>query len=300
MTSTDADQAVNGRTAGTGTIAVIGLGAMGAGLARALLRAGFSVTAYNRTPAKAAPLREAGASVAGSPAAAAADARCVVLSLADEFAVEDVVFGQLAKALRHGQTVIDTTTVSPRFARAAAERIARLGAHRVEACLIGNPQMAADGQVRIFAAGERTDVDGVADVLAAIGQQLNYLGATGRASSLKLALNLLLGIQTLGLAEALRSAEAAGLDREQFLDTIESGGWRSPVLSFRAAYMRRRSYQPAGFRAALMHKDLMLAVREAASQHVDLVMAELAADRYETMIRLGHGDDDAAAVADVH
>ena len=159
--------------------------------------------------------------------------------------------------------------------------------------------MAASGQLRVFAAGDKPDVDTVADVLDAIGQDVRYLGATGRASSLKLAFNLLLGVQTLGLAEAVEFAETAGLDRELLLNALESSGWRSPVLSFRADFMRRRTYQPAGFRSALMYKDLNLAAREAAARQVDLPLVRCAADRYESVISVGRGDDDAAVVVDV-
>ncbi len=286
--------------AGGRPIAVIGLGGMGSGMAHALLRAGFPVTVYNRTESKAAPLARAGASIAPSAEAAATGASVVLLSLADETAVEDVLFGSLSGILRAGQTVIDTSTVSPEFARAAAGRLAAIGPHRVEACVIGNPQMAAAGQLRVFAAGDKPDVDEVADVLAAIGQDLRYLGTTGRASSLKLAFNLLLGVQTLGLAEAVEFAETAGLDRELLLNALESSGWRSPVLSFRADFMRRRTYQPAGFRSALMYKDLNLAAREAAARQVDLPLVRCAADRYESVISVGRGDDDAAVVVDVH
>lgn len=285
--------------AGSRPIAMIGLGGMGSGMAHSLLRAGYPVTVYNRTAAKAEPLARAGASVASSAAAAAAPASAVLLSLADETAVDDILFGQLSGVLREGQTVIDTSTVSPQYARAAAERLAAIGPHRVEACVIGNPQMAASGQLRVFTAGDEPDVEGVADVLGAIGQQVRYLGETGRASSLKLAFNLLLGVQTVGLAEAVEFAETAGLSRDLVLNALDASGWRSPVLSFRADFMRRRTYQPAGFRSVLMHKDMNLAAREAAGRNVDLPLVRCAAQRYEAVISTGRGDEDAAVVVDV-
>ena len=281
------------------SLAVIGLGAMGSGMAQALLRAGFPATVYNRTRSKTAPLVQAGARAADSPAAAAVGASVLLLSLADETAVEDVLFGQIGGGLRAGQTVIDTSTVSPEFARLATARLKALGVHRIEACVIGNPMMAVHGKLRVFAAGDEENVAEVADVLAAIGQEVRYLGATGRASSLKLAFNLLLGVQTLGLAEAVEFAEAAGLDRELLLDVFESSGWGAPVLNFRAAFMRRRGYQPAAFRSALMYKDLSLAVREAAVRRLDLPVARAVADRYETVIAAGRGDDDAAVAVEV-
>ncbi len=280
-------------------LAVIGLGGMGAGIAQSLLKAEFPVAVYNRTRSKAAPLEQAGATVGESAADAAAGASVIVLSLADEAAVEEVLFGHLGPTLRPGQLVVDTSTVSPQFARTSAARVAALGARRIEACVLGNPMMAASGQLRVFAAGDKADVAEAADLLSAIGQEVRYLGGTGQASSLKLAFNLLLGVQTLGLAEAVRLVEGAGLERDVFLDALDSSGWRSPVLSFRAAFMRRRAYQPAGFRSALMHKDLSLAVREAASHDVDLALVRCAADRYAALLSAGCGDDDAAAIVDL-
>src|SRR6266542_5094096 len=97
--------------ASSAPIAVIGLGGMASGRAHALVKAGFPVTVYNRTEAKAAPLAQAGASIAPSAAAAAANASVVLLSLADETAVQDVLFGRLGGLLRAGQTVIDASTV---------------------------------------------------------------------------------------------------------------------------------------------------------------------------------------------
>lgn len=269
------------------SIAVLGLGGMGAGMAHALRGAGHPVRVHNRTLAKAAPLAAEGATVCASAAEAVRGADAVLLSLADEHAVDAV----LARVeLDPDQPVIDTSTVSPAYARTAASRL-----RRVEACVLGNPPMAAAGQLRVFTAGNRADVDAVAWVLDAIGQDVRYLGAAGRASSLKLAFNLLLGIQTAGLAEAVRFAEASGVDRGLFLDAVDNSGWRSPVLSFRAHYMREGVYRPAGFRSALMHKDLFLAQNETT---VELPLVATAAGCYQHVLDAGRGDDDAAVIVE--
>lgn len=280
-------------------IGVIGLGMMGGGMARALLAAGFEVTAYNRTAAKAAPLAEAGARIAASPAAAAADVDVVLLSLADETAVTQVVFDGLATQLRPGLTIVDTSTVSPAFAKEITERLAALGVRRVEACVIGNPKMAATGELRVFVAGERAWADDVSGVLSALGQDVRYLGGPGSAGVLKLAFNLLLGVQTAGLAEAVALAESMGMERDLLLDAFDNSGWRSPVLAFRADFMRRRSYRPAAFRTTLMHKDLRLATAEAERHGASLPLTSRAAERFEELLDAGRGDDDAAAVVEL-
>ncbi|MFF4403271.1 NAD(P)-dependent oxidoreductase [Streptomyces sp. NPDC001262] len=280
-------------------VAVVGLGGMGGGMARALLAAGCDVTVFNRSADRARPLAEAGARVAGSAAEAGAAADVVVLSLADEPAVEQLLFGEMIGAMRPGTTVVDTTTVSPSYARTTATRLTASGIHRVEACVVGNPDMAAAGRLRIFTSGPGPAVDRVQDVLTALGQESRHLGAAGRASALKLAFNLMLGVQTAALAEAAAFAEAAGVERELLLDALLNSGWRSPVLGFRAEFMRRRVYEPAGFRAALMHKDLELALEQAAANELHLPLCERAAGRYASALAAGHGDADAAVVVEV-
>ncbi|WP_018681670.1 NAD(P)-dependent oxidoreductase [Actinokineospora enzanensis] len=279
-----------------GKVAVVGLGGMGAGMAAALLTAGFDVTVHNRTAAKAAPLAERGARVAESVGAAAAGVDIVVLSLSDETAV-DAVLADLRP--RPGTVVVDTSTVSVGFSRSAAARLAEQGVARVEACVVGNPRMANTGQLRVFTAGDESTVDKVRPVLDAVGASVTHLGAFGRSCAFKLALNLLLGVQTAALAEMVHFAESAGLDREQLLGTVLESGWSSPVLAFRAEFMRRRDYRPAAFRAELMGKDLRTLVAEAGAHGTALPVTESALRAYEGAVAAGRGDEDAAVVAEL-
>lgn len=279
-------------------LGVVGLGGMGSGITHALLDAGFAVTVYNRTAAKTVPLQRAGARVAESPGAVGATSDVLLLSLSDESGVEEVLFGDLGDRLRPGTTVVDTSTVSPSYAHTTSIRLAASGIRRVEACVVGNPQMARAGQLRVFAAGAQSDVDDVGDVLRAISQEVRYLGPTGRASVLKLAFNLLLGVQTAGLAEAVAFVEHAGMDRELLLAALDNSGWRSPVLGFRAEFMQRRSYEPAGFRSTLMHKDLRLVQEEAAAYGVDLPLTGCTVERFGQVVAAGRGDEDAAVIVE--
>jgi len=280
-------------------VTVIGLGSMGSGMAAALVAAGLPVTVFNRTAAKAEPLVKAGASFASSAGAACDGAEVVLLSLSDESAVDDVLFGEAVERIKPGAVVIDASTVSPTFARNTELRLRASGIARVEACVLGNPQMALAGRLRVFAAGRQSDVDGVRDVLSALSQEIRYLGPTGRASTLKLAFNLLLGVQVAGLAEAVAFAEGAGLGRDLLLDAIDNSGWQSPVLGFRSGFMRQRKYEPAGFRTALMRKDLMLAGEQARANGVELPLVDAAVERFGDVLAAGRGDEDAAVVVEV-
>ncbi|MEU0412866.1 NAD(P)-dependent oxidoreductase [Streptomyces griseorubiginosus] len=277
--------------------AFIGLGAMGAGMAHSLLDAGFDVTVHNRTASRAAPLAEAGARVAASAAGAAADRDTVVLSLSDEAAVDEVLFGQVLPVLRPGATVVDTSTVSPRYARDSARRLGAAGVRRVEACVVGNPLQARQGALRVFAAGEEQDIEAVRDLLEAIGTEVVTVGAPGTAATVKLVLNLLLGAQVAALAEAVAYGVRAGLDRDQLLASVAGSGFSSAVLRFRAELMRKDSYEPAFFRSALMEKDLRLAVSDGADLGVSMPVLETVRGRFEDVVRAGDGDKDAAVLA---
>lgn len=281
---------------GTRRVAVLGLGGMGGGMAHRLLDGGVDLTVWNRTPAKAAGLVAAGARQADSPAEAVTDADVILVSLADEEAVEQVVFGTVCAAARPGTPIVDTSTVSPTYARQAGERAARAGVKRIEACVVGNPHQARNGELRVLTAGSPDDLDEVADLLALLGPQVVHLGPPGMAATMKLVFNAMLGAQVASMAEAVAYGERAGLDRDMLLTAVERSGFSSRVMSFRAALMRERTYQPAAFRTRLMNKDLRLALAEAATVGVDMPVVERSAATFTEAIDAGYGDQDAAAV----
>ncbi|MEV0593259.1 NAD(P)-dependent oxidoreductase [Nonomuraea cavernae] len=279
-------------------LAVVGLGAMGAGMAKRLLESGFPLIVHNRTAAKAGPLRQAGARWAPQPQDVARDSDVILLSLADEKAVEQTLFERMLPALKPGTVVVDTTTVSAAYAAEAAERLTAHGVRRVELCLIGNPVMAAQGKLRLFAAGDQRDVAEIEHVLTAIGGELRYLGPPGMACTMKLAFNLLLGVQTVGLAEAVALGVRAGLDRAMLINAITGSAFCSPALAFRAGFMRDGCYEPAAFRAQLMAKDLRLAVSDAAAGGLTLPVCSRAAERLDEVVAAGRGDEDSAVVVE--
>jgi 3-hydroxyisobutyrate dehydrogenase len=283
------------------TIACLGLGAMGSGLAHRLLDEGWTVSVFNRTAAKAASLAERGARTAATPAAAVADADTVLVSLSGPDAVERVLFGENGEdgalhGLKPGTVLVDASTVSPDFSRDCTARLAAAGVSRVEACLIGNPFQARSGDVRVLAAGEHADVATVSALLETIGKHVWHLGGTGSAATAKLAFNALLGVQLAGLAEALDIGAAGGVDRAGLLDAIAGSGFSSPVLTFRAALLRDDRLVPAAFRADLMAKDLRLAERTARDHGLDADLLTHAARRFAAVAARGDGEKDAAVV----
>ncbi|WP_206506000.1 NAD(P)-dependent oxidoreductase [Streptomyces chrestomyceticus] len=279
-------------------LAFIGLGAMGGGMAHRLLESGYALTVYNRTAGKAEPLLAAGARGAGSPGAAAAGHRVVLLSLSDEQAVEEVLFGRVVPVLEPGALVVDTSTVSPGFARETAARLADEGLRRVEACVVGNPPQARRGELRVFVSGAEADLAEVRPVLDALGSQVVHLGAPGTATSLKIVLNLLLGAQVASMAEAVSYGVASGLDRERVITTIAESGFSSLVMRFRADLMLRGSYEPAYFRADLMEKDIGIATRAARESGLGLPVLDTVRERFASVVAAGDGAKDASVVVD--
>lgn len=275
--------------------AMLGLGGMGEGMALRLRDKGFPVTVYNRTASKAAAVIQAGAAAAPDPATAVRAAEVVLVSLSDQSAVESTVFEQALPVLGPGTVVIDTSTVSPDYARDAERRLAAAGCHRVEACLLGNPVQARSGGMRILTAGNPDDIARIRPVLRALGRQLIHVGGPGAAASMKLAFNLLLGAQVASLAEAVNYGVAAGLDREMLLTNIAESGFSSLVMSFRAEIMRERRYRPPAFRSRLMVKDLELAIADAAARSVAMPVTTQVVTEFRRL-PADAADDDAAVL----
>ncbi|HEY8985342.1 MAG TPA: NAD(P)-dependent oxidoreductase [Streptomyces sp.] len=279
-------------------LAFIGLGNMGGAMAHRLLEQGHRLTVFNRTAAKTAPLVAAGALQAKSPEQAAEGHRIVVLSLSDEQAVDDVLFTRVTPTLKPGSLVIDTSTVSPGYARRAAERLAAEGLRRVEACVVGNPLQAREGALRVYVSGDPDDFTEVRPLLDAIGSQVLHLGAPGTATSMKLVLNLLLGAQVASMAEAIAYGVASGLDRDQLITSIAESGFSSVVMKFRAALMKGSRYEPAFFRADLMAKDVRIATEAAHTAGLTLPVLDTVLDRFTAVVAAGDGAKDAAVIAE--
>jgi 3-hydroxyisobutyrate dehydrogenase-like beta-hydroxyacid dehydrogenase len=282
----------------TQAIAFLGLGGMGSGMAQRLLSMGFSLKVYNRTRQKAEALVAAGAQVAASPAEAVENASVVIISLSDEAAINQVLFGPegVHQTIKPGTLIVDTSTTSPSYAREIVDPLAALGVRRLEACVIGNARQAQGGELRVFTAGEAADSEEVRELLAALGKQVVYLGSTGSAATMKLVFNVLLGPQLASLAEAVSYGEQAGLDRQAILAAIAASGFSSQVMAFRCAFMQQERYEPAAFRTHLMEKDLRLALVEAAKLGVSMPVVAASARRFEDAIAAGLGDLDAAVI----
>ncbi len=277
---------------------MIGLGAMGAAMAARLLDRGFKVWVWNRTAARCDALAAQGAVAASSPAEVAAAARTVLVSVADEQAVEGVLFGSAGAvaALRPGGVVIETSTTSPEFARTLGSRLQAAGHQLLEARLLGNAQHARQGELRVMTAGPQPVSEAASSLLAELGKEVTHLGDIGAAAAMKLVLNMLMGIEMQALAEAVLLGEQAGLPRARVLAAIAASGFSSPVMRFKCQAMGRGAFSPPDFRLSLMQKDMALALAQARRLNVPVPTADASGAAFTEAVAMGLGDLDCAAM----
>ena len=279
-------------------IGFIGLGGMGGGMATRLAESGYEVTVYNRTREKAEPVAALGARVAESPADAARDADVVMLSLSNQNVVETLLFGDdgAAEALRDDGFILDLSTVPPDFARELASRAQADGKHALDTCVLGAPHHARSGELRVMVGGSEEDFHAVEDILNTIGKEVTYLGPNGLGATMKLVLNMLMGVQMPALAEAVVFGERAGLPRDAILKMIAGSGYSSPVMNFRCPMMAERQFQRVAFALALMEKDMALVVNEAREHGVPMPVAETAKEALSNASEQGLGGFDVSAI----
>jgi 3-hydroxyisobutyrate dehydrogenase len=279
-------------------IAFIGLGVMGAGMASRLAENGQDITVYNRTRSKADEVGELGAKVANTPADAAKDADVVMISLADQNVVSKVVFDEdgIFETLGEGSYVLDMSTVTPEFARELNGRAREAGYKHLDTCVLGNPMHARQGELRVMAGGDEADFKAVEPLLEAVGKEVTYLGEAGMGATMKLVLNMLMGVQMPALAEAVVFGERAGLDRAKILEMISKSGYSSPVMSFRCAIMGARNFEFAAFKLGLMRKDMTLVLGESQKLGVPMPVSESAYAMLTAAQQQGLGDLDVAAI----
>jgi len=245
-------------------VGIIGLGIMGAPMARNLLRAGHPLTVYTRTRARAAGLLADGAAWADSPAALAAAVDAVVTMLPDTPAVEAVMAGPdgVLAGARAGLLAIDMSTIDPAAARALAERASETGVALLDAPVSGGEQGAIAGTLSIMVGGAAAAFDRAGPLFAALGKRVTYMGGPGQGQMTKL-VNQVVGAGTLAaVAEGVLLAAGAGLDPAAVVEAVGGGAAASWMLAEQAPRMQRRDFAP-GFMVRLQQKDLRLALASA-------------------------------------
>ena len=280
----------------TTKIAYLGMGIMGRGMAANLLKAGYEVTVWNRTPERCAPLVEQGAAQADTPAEAAAEADVIMYCLSDDAAVADLVFGSgaLISAVKPGQIVIDMTTVHPDTSRREAAAYAEKDVRFLEAPVFGSKNEAANGGLWIVVGGDETLFEEVKPVLEALSETTHYMGGAGMGSSMKLVGNLVVAAQIEALGEAMVLATKAGLDPEDVLGVLHVTDFKSPIFDGVGAGLIQRDFSTY-FALKLMLKDANLIARFAQDLNVPTPATAATREVIKAAVNRGWGEENASA-----
>ncbi len=279
-------------------VGVVGLGTMGAPMARHLIAAGHRVTVWNRTRSKEEPLAALGAARAESPAGAAQDADVVLTCVSDDPDLIEVVNGDqgVARTLASGSVLADCSTTSPTLARELAWELGSTGRMIVDAPVSGGSEGAEKGTLTVFVGGSEDAVARALPVLQTFGARITHLGEAGSGQAAKAVNQVVLAGAYAGVAEGVALAERFGLPIDRLLPALSAGAADSWVLRERAQNMVQESY-PLGFRTSLHLKDLQIALREATALELPLEVAELVARIEEQLVRAGFGDEDVSNLA---
>ncbi|WP_209325591.1 2-hydroxy-3-oxopropionate reductase [Brevibacterium renqingii] len=272
------------------TIAFIGLGIMGLPMAKNLVSAGFTVRGYNRTPAKAQALAEAGGKAAGTIAEAVDGAEVIITMVPDSPDVEDVLLGEdgILAAASSGATWIDFSTIRPDVAKSLAEQAAAKGLKPLDAPVSGGEPGAIDGVLSIMVGGDRGDFDAMADVFAAVGKTIVLVGPSGAGQTVKAANQLIVAGNIGLLAEAVVFLEAYGVETTSALEVLGGGLAGSKVLEQKGQKMLDRSFDP-GFRLQLHHKDMGIVTAAAREAGVAIPLGSTVAQLVASTVQQGNG-----------
>jgi 3-hydroxyisobutyrate dehydrogenase-like beta-hydroxyacid dehydrogenase len=291
-------------------IGLIGLGLMGRPMGVNLLKAGHSLTVWNRTASRAEELVAAGATLAKTPKEVAAAADVLITMVSDPPALEEVLWGSAQKgtsgatiteeaaalpALKPGSVYIDSSTVSPDLARKIAAACAAKKVRFLDAPVTGGDWGAKKGELIFMVGGEAEALKAVEPILAVMGKRWFHLGPSGAGQTIKLAMNSILALQVEALAEALALVTAAGLKGENLIEVMQSSMARSAVLDVKAPNLLNGEYKPS-FPLRLMYKDVSLALDLAGQLGVSLPATAAARETYGKVKSAAKEDLDYSAV----
>ena len=275
-------------------IAFLGLGQMGAPMAGRLLDAGHEVTVWNRTAARAEPLKARGATVASTPAEATSGAEAVITMLTDPAALEDVLFGDggVAEGIGPDATLIEMSTVGPDPIHDAAGRLPA-GVTVLDAPVLGSVPAAEEGSLKVIAGGDPEVFARWREVLEVIGET-THVGPSGSGAAMKLVANSALGFAMAGLGEALALADHLGLEQATVLDILSGGALGVAIGRTRDA-IESGDYPPR-FKLSLAAKDLALVDDAGRRTGVELRLVGAARSWYDDAAAAGRAEDDYPAV----
>ena len=280
---------------GEPALGLIGVGLLGTALAERFCASGLAVLGFDREPGRLEALGGLGGAAVGAAAEVVRNCDRIVLSLPTS-AIVAAVLDEVEPMLRPGQIVLDTTTGAPGDAAEAGRRLARRGVGYLDATISGSSDQVRAGDVVVMAGGEAETFERCADLFAAFARRTYYVGPCGAGSALKLATNLVLGLNRAVLAEGLAFARVLGLDPEMTLEVLRDGAAYSRVMDTKGPKMIRGDFTPQA-RLSQHLKDVRLILDEAGRHGAATPLSALHRRLLEAVEAAGHGNLDNSAIA---
>jgi len=274
-------------------IGIIGTGMLGEAVGLHLLNSGYSVSVYNRTKSKTKNLEEKGADVAELPSVVAESSDLIITCVKDADAVKQVLFGQggVVSGKHDDMTVADMSTINPNAAKEISKKLHDEGIKSIEIPVMGGPNVAIDGKLVLMASGDKESFERFSQVFNTIANKTFFLGESGSAHSIKLAMNLQISLLALSLSEGITLTKKAGFDPEIFLEILNSTYFSTGMSQNKAFKMIKDEYQPT-FTLKNMKKDLDTIVASAKDFDAKLPIAERANEIYKQALDAGFGEID--------
>ncbi|NWK06026.1 NAD(P)-dependent oxidoreductase [Marine Group I thaumarchaeote] len=274
-------------------IGLIGTGMLGEAVGLHLLKSGFSLCVYNRTKSKTKNLEENGAIISDTPKHLAQSSELIITCVKDGDAAEQILFGQdgIVAGKHDGLAVAEMSTINPSSAIQNSKRLNEEKIRSLEIPVMGGPNVAIDGKLVLMASGDRDVFDKYKQVFDTIANKTFFLGKSGSAHSIKIAMNLQISLLALALAEGITLTKKAGFDPEKFLDILNSTYFKTGMSENKAHKMIRDEFEPT-FTLKNLKKDLGIITATAKDFGAVLPMAERANEIYNDALEAGFGEID--------
>ena len=274
-------------------IGLVGTGMLGEAVGLHLLESGYSLTVYNRTTSKTESLKKKGATIATQPKHVAESSDMIITCVKDADAVNQVLFGHdgLVAGKQADLVIADMSTINPNAAKEISKKLHGEGIRLLEIPVMGGPNVAIDGKLVLMASGDKEVFEEYGEVFDTIASKTFFLGESGSAHSIKLAMNLQISLLALSLAEGITLTRKAGFDPEKFLEILNSTYFSTGMSQKKAYKMIKDEYQPT-FTLKNLKKDLDTITAAAKDFGAVLPIAERANEIYKDAENAGFGEID--------
>ena len=274
-------------------IGLVGTGMLGEAVGLHLMKSGHSLIAYNRTKSKTSNLEKNGAIISDTPKHVAESSELVITCVKDADAVDDVLFAQdgIIAGNHDGLVVAEMSTINPSNAMQNSKRLGEEGINSLEIPVMGGPNVAIDGKLVLMASGNKDVFDKYKQVFDTIANKTFFLGKSGSAHSIKIAMNLQISLLALALSEGITLTKKAGFDPEKFLEILNSTYFKTGMSENKAHKMIRDEFEPT-FTLKNLKKDLGIITEAAKDFGAVLPMAERANEIYTDAVKAGFGEID--------